>query len=97
MTLDEFRQSIQGASPPPGARAELAALWHEAHGDWPRAHAIVQALRGKRAAAVHAYLHRREGDAGNADYWYARAGTARPDGPLEREWTALVQALLEEQ
>lgn len=97
-TMDraEFRKSLSGKAPPPGASAPLQALWHEARGDWARAHEIVQSRKTRAAAAVHAYLHRKEGDLENADYWYERAGRARARGPLRREWDALAEALLKE-
>jgi hypothetical protein len=44
--------------------------------------------------AVHAYLHRKEGSASNADYWYARAGRKFHRSNLEDEWEALVTGLL---
>ena len=40
----------------------LALLWHDAH---DAAHALCQ---------VHALLHRREGDFGNAKYWFREVG-----------------------
>jgi hypothetical protein len=43
--------------------------------------------------AVHAYLHRKEGAASNADYWYQRAGRKFHRPTLEAEWTALVEGL----
>jgi hypothetical protein len=45
---------------------------------------------------VHAYLHRKEGDLGNAGYWYARAGRTMParSVTLEREWADIARALL---
>jgi hypothetical protein len=45
---------------------------------------------------VHAYLHRKEGDEGNAGYWYARAGRPVPGKTvtLAAEWAAIAQALL---
>ncbi|MDH5535707.1 MAG: hypothetical protein OEZ08_09085 [Betaproteobacteria bacterium] len=97
MNLSEFRATLESGSPPRGMEAALRALWHEAKGDWDRAHAMVQTLRGKDAAAVHAYLHRREGDLSNADYWYGRAGVARTRGALDKEWAALVETLLKEE
>ena len=51
----------------------LLALWHDAKGDWDGAHRVAQDVDGENAAWVHAYLHRKEGDASNADYWYRRA------------------------
>lgn len=94
MNAARFRATLEADAPPRGVARELQALWHEAKGDWNRAHAIVQGLRGKNAAAVHAYLHRREGDLSNADYWYERAGRERVRGALDREWVTLVDSLL---
>lgn len=96
MTLEEFRNSISAGTLPRGLSKELQALWHEANGDWHRAHRIVQSQQGSSAAAVHAYLHRKEGNDDNADYWYERAGCRRPRGSLESEWAALVESLLDE-
>ena len=57
----------------------LQALWAEARGGWDRAHELAQAAADARAGAwVHAYLHRVEGDEGNAGYWYTRAGRRAP-------------------
>ena len=39
MTLDEFRASIKDAQPPT-LPPLLAAMWHDARGDWTRAHEI---------------------------------------------------------
>jgi hypothetical protein len=43
---------------------------------------------------VHAYLHRKEGDLGNAAYWYRRAGRAVAKAALEEEWETIVAELL---
>lgn len=93
--LVEFRNSLSRKTPPPGLPAPAEALWYEAHGEWARAHEIVQGCKGRAAAAVHAYLHRKEGDLDNADYWYERAGRERSRGVLDREWEKLVNELLE--
>jgi hypothetical protein len=44
---------------------------------------------------VHAYLHRKEGDLGNAGYWYARAGKAMPGAEvtLAAEWEQIARDL----
>ena len=94
MQLDEFRGTLKADQPPRGLAAPLRALWYDARDDWKRAHEIVQAERSKAAERVHAYLHRKEGDLANADYWYGRAGAERPRGALEKEWGALVSELL---
>lgn len=72
----------------------LQALWHDAHGDWDKAHAVAQQASHRDGDWVHAYLHRKEGDPGNAGYWYARAQRPMPDGTLDAEWTAIVSELL---
>jgi hypothetical protein len=89
MTPEELKSS---AAPP--ARQPLAALWHDARGDWKRAHECVQEGSDRDSAWVHAYLHRKEGDAGNAQYWYARAGRKMPKAGLPEEWTAIAAELL---
>lgn len=43
---------------------------------------------------VHAYLHRVEGDLGNAGYWYRRAGKPVASVPLNEEWASLVRTFL---
>jgi len=95
MTLDQFRDSLKGDNPPEGLDFALAALWWDAKGDWTKAHESAQQDEGPRGAWVHAYLHRREGDADNAAYWYGRADRAAAQGPLADEWLGIVNALLE--
>jgi hypothetical protein len=90
MDRARFRASLAEERPPEELAPLAQALWYDARGEWDRAHAIVQSQQGKRAAAVHAYLHRKEGDLGNADYWYARANAARPDAALEVECRRLL-------
>ncbi|MGB6193580.1 MAG: hypothetical protein WBF42_14020 [Terracidiphilus sp.] len=93
MDSREFRDTLAGQFPPTGLGAPLAALWWDAKGDWPQAHDMVDELETPQAMAVHAYLHRKEGDASNADYWYARAGRKYHRDSLDAEWQALVEAL----
>ncbi|WP_028297596.1 hypothetical protein [Olivibacter sitiensis] len=72
----------------------LQALWWDARGNWERAHGLIQDLPDTKAARIHAYLHRKEGDLWNADYWYARAGAIRPAEPLNTEAKGLIEDLL---
>lgn len=78
----------------PPADAALRALWLDAKGDWEGAHAAAQADGSRDGAWVHAYLHRKEGDAMNAGYWYARAGRPAATGDLRTEWEEIARALL---
>ena len=94
MTLEEFRQSLAGAAPPAGLSDVLTALWHDGHGDWDAAHQVAQDVPDPDGAWVHAYLHRKEGDAGNAAYWYRRAAQPVCRQSLEDEWEAIVRAFL---
>jgi hypothetical protein len=89
-----FRASLEEASPPAGVSPALAALWHNAKGDWEAAHRVAQSEDNAEGAWVHAYLHRVEGDLANAGYWYHRAGRPASQEPLPDEWTAIVKALL---
>lgn len=94
MDLAAFKQSLTNAAPPAGLTLALTALWWDAKGDWDKAHGCVDHESGKDAARVHAYLHRKEGDAGNARYWYGTAGAAFYQGTLDAEWGELVAARL---
>ena len=97
MDTTTFKATLSEAQPPAELSLMLQALWWDAKGDWGKAHECAQALEGthddKAGAAVHAYLHRKEGDAPNAGYWYRRAGKPAFAGSLEAEWDRLVGAL----
>ena len=95
MDLSAFRASLAAAAPPPGLGHALRALWLDAKGDWDGAHDAAQADEGGDGDWVHAYLHRKEGDAGNAAYWYRRAGKPVCRTSLDEEWAAITEALLE--
>ncbi|HET8996151.1 MAG TPA: hypothetical protein VFN42_05740 [Acetobacteraceae bacterium] len=94
MTVAEFHASREQPEPPPGSSLALQTLWWDAKGDWNRAHACAQQDEGPTGSAVHAYLHRKEGDLSNAGYWYRRAGRPVFAGTLNDEWTALAEELL---
>ena len=89
MDLSAFRRSLERPAPPPGLSLAAQALWWDARGDWQRAHECAQEQDDAARAAVHAYLHRKEGDAANAGYWYRRAGRPVARGALAEEWEAL--------
>ena len=50
--------------------------------------------KGIEGSWVHAYLHHKEGDQGNAAYWYSRAGKPVCREPLDAEWLSIVTLLL---
>jgi hypothetical protein len=94
MELKTFKSSLGAAEPPAGLSLALQALWWDAKGNWEKAHACAQDQDDQTGAAVHAYLHRKEGDAFNAGYWYRRAGKPAFVGSLDDEWMALTAGLL---
>ena len=89
-------EELKVLSDPATLGLPLQALWHDARGDWERAHEVCQRAKSRDGDWVHAYLHRKEGDLGNAGYWYARAGREMPaeNRTLESEWAELVAALV---
>ena len=98
MNLEEFRATLHGGTPPDGLPPLLTALWWDAAGNFDRAHEIAQDESGGRDAAwIHAYLHRKEGDAGNAGYWYSQARQPHPRTGFDEEWSQIATALLERQ
>ena len=97
MKTADFKSSLSGSAPAPNISPPLAALWWAAKGDWDKAHAIVQDAEGVDAAWVHAYLHRVEGDLGNAGYWYRRAGKPVATGSVDAEWDRIVLALFRDE
>ena len=93
MQFEDFKGSLNTSDPPQGS-SYLQSLWYDAKGNWSKAHEIIQNIEDKNAAWIHAYLHRKEGDTGNADYWYRRAGRKRPDIALSEEWAEIVKTFL---
>ncbi len=94
MTMEDFLSSLSNDFPPEGISTTLQALWYDAKGEWEKAHRLAQSVDSADGAWVHAYLHRKEGDVGNASYWYHRAGKPRSRLSLEEEWEEIVKALL---
>lgn len=94
MNLTDFNESISGNNPQAEMSVYLKALWYDAKDDWDKAHELIQDLHDRNASWIHAYLHRKEGDIGNADYWYNKAGKKRPAIYLPEEWEHIVAAFL---
>ncbi len=94
MTLQAFRDSLLDSDPP--GNLALAGLWWDAKGDWTRAHESAQQDEGPAGSWVHAYLHRKQGDQSNAQYWYGRAGKSFSTVSLDKEWEEIAESLLRE-
>jgi hypothetical protein len=94
MNIEIFKSSLQDTVPPAAVNVYLQALWYDAKKNWEKAHTLIQDMEDKTAAWIHAYLHREEGDTGNAKYWYNKAVKPMPGYSLEKEWEEIVTALL---
>lgn len=94
ITKEEFTKSLQENHPPQGLSLPQKALWYDAKNDWKNAHDLVDNLRDPVSFHIHAYLHRKEGDTWNADYWYSKANKKRPNLSLNEEWEQLVEAYI---
>jgi hypothetical protein len=94
MNLAQFKESLSLPVPPATVSVYLQALWYDGNDDWEKSHNVIQDLPDTTASWIHAYLHRKEGDIGNADYWYRKAGRTRPAVSLQDEWETIVTALL---
>jgi hypothetical protein len=98
MTFLEFRKCVNFSTFPTDGNILLKALYHDAKGDWETAHDIAQSREGILLYdRLHAYLHRKEGDDWNANYWYNRVETIMPTVSLAEEWTQLLTLFLENQ
>ncbi len=71
----------------------LKALDLDKEGKWNEAHSLIQDFPDANAAWIHAYLHRKEGDQWNAEYWYNRADQPVFKGSLEEEWQHIYYTL----
>ncbi len=94
MTWEQFSASLAGEKMPAALSVYLQALWYDGKGDWKSAHEVAQDIEDRNGSWIHAYLHRKEGDAGNAAYWYRRAGKPMPGYSLKQEHEEIVKALL---
>jgi len=92
--IDPFVLSLDRDAPPSHATPMLRAVWHGLRGDWDAAHELAQAQDDAEGAWVHAWLHRIEGDLGNADYWYRRAGRPLRGHDTRDEGLEIARALL---
>ncbi|MFV2093014.1 MAG: hypothetical protein ACC634_08015, partial [Hyphomicrobiales bacterium] len=94
MDVEQFRVTLGEDVPPPGLDGCLLALWHVAKGNWDIAHGYAQNAATGEGSWVHGYIHRVEGNAGNARYWYDHAGREFRDPPPADEWAVIAATLL---
>ncbi len=94
MTFEDFKNSTLHPEPPTGISNELLSLWYDAKDNWDKAHAIIQKEESADAFWIHAYLHRKEGDISNAEYWYQNTGKQRPKYSLHNEWEKICKSIV---
>ena len=94
MNLQDLKESLSSPHPPANLSEYIKALWYDANGNWDKAHKLIQDINDTNASWIHAYLHRKEGDISNADYWYSKAGKNRPSVSLNTEWEQIANELL---
>ena len=94
IAFEEFLTMKDEGTIPDEIPSLLQALLLDAAGDWDSAHGIAQIENSPDGSWVHAFLHREEGDLGNASYWYRSAGKIMPEMSLEEEWEYIAMALL---
>ena len=94
ISFEAFLQMKDEGIVPEDIQHLLQALLLDAAGDWDHAHRIAQEDYSKDGSWVHVYLHREEGDLGNASYWYRSAGKNMPDMSLAEEWEYIAMALI---
>tara|TARA_Y100000815_G_C12991365_1_gene368109 strand:+ start:245 stop:529 length:285 start_codon:yes stop_codon:yes gene_type:complete len=94
MDLKAFKASTKKDKPPQGIPPALEAMWYQAKGDWDTAHRLAKSQKNSMGNWVHAYLHRVEGDKGNAAYWYRLAEKPVCTSRLDDEWEEIVEALV---
>jgi hypothetical protein len=93
--IDSFALSLDRSEPPSFATPMLRAIWHGLRGDWHAAHELAQAQDDAEGAWVHAWLHRIEGDQGNAEYWYRRAHRPSRSGDTRSEGLEIARTLIQ--
>ncbi len=70
LSSGSVQQALSDASRP---NESLSGLWLLA-GDLERSHSISQSIHNAEGSFWHGIMHRREGDFGNAKYWFRNVG-----------------------
>jgi len=90
ISYEEFLKTCKNEHPPALWPLPLQALWYDAKENWNASHDIAQDIPSDIGCWIHAYLHRKEGDKFNAEYWYRRANRTYPNYTLQEEFRILV-------
>ena len=93
MHYEDFIKLTKESHPPDSLTGIHLSLWYAYKNNWDMAHSIVQDINTQTASWIHAYLHRVEGDLGNANYWYNRAGEKSSTESLEVELNNIIKSV----
>ena len=94
MDYPTFIKAVESRIKPTSLNRYLEAMYHDGIGDWEGSHNVAQDIPDQMGSLIHAFLHRKEGDNWNANYWYNKAGRKMPEISLDEEWNSIVKELL---
>ena len=95
LDYSQFLETLSYSEPDSDWSDGLKAIWFDAAGNWEASHEIAQEMHTELGSWIHAYLHRKEGDMFNAEYWYRRANRPFPKYSLDDELQVLVNWILQ--
>ena len=93
MEYNDFIKLTEKQKPSEKLSGIHLAIWYILKDNWDMAHETVQILNTEIAYRVHAYLHRVEGDLGNAGYWYCRAQIEPATASLKIELSDIIKSV----
>jgi hypothetical protein len=96
MTAAELAAAARRDSTPDASLSDEAkALWQAKKGNWDAAHNIAQDVHTPLGSWIHALLHLIEGDQGNANYWFHKAGKpSRKPAEIDALWDEIAAEVL---
>ena len=97
MTASDLAASAKCDTAPDESLSDGAkALWHAKKGNWEEAHNIAQEIHTPMGSWIHALLHVIEGDQGNANYWFHKAGKPpRKAAEIDALWEEIATKVLQ--
>lgn len=93
MNFSEFLRQLQSTDMPTQTNPSFMALWHLYRRDLDEAHELIQHLDQALPCLIHGFIHKTEGDHGNASYWYRRGGLSKNNMEYDEEWLTLAERL----
>ena len=91
MNYNKFIELTDQETPPDDLDGVHLAIWYIMKDNWDMTHNITQDINTEMASWIHAYLHRWEGDIGNAHYWYRSVSKDPYTGSLKTELSDIIK------